>query len=108
MLTKGACRRAEAPSSNTQIPNKSHTSKFQAGPLRASSVLIDWDLEFPWGLDVEIWDFPLGLLGQSIDSFGQAKIKLGQAALAVGGENQTYFIITNINVGMMFLFLGHF
>ena len=50
----------------------------------------------------------LPLFGQGIDSFGKTKIKLGQAAFAVGRDNQTYFVVTNVDVWMMFLFLGHF
>jgi hypothetical protein len=48
------------------------------------------------------------LFGQGIDSFGKTKIKLGQTAFAVGRENQTHFVVTNVDVWMMFLFVGHF
>src|SRR4030095_15504228 len=48
------------------------------------------------------------LLGQSIDSFGKTKIKLGQSALTVGRENQMDFVVTNVDVWMVFFFLGHF
>jgi len=48
------------------------------------------------------------LLGERIDSFGKTKIKLGQAAFAVGRKNQTDFIVTNVDVWMVFFFVCHF
>src|SRR5438093_9565321 len=48
------------------------------------------------------------LFRQRIDSLGQTKIKLRQPAFAVRRDNQTDFVVTNIDVGVVFFFLGHF
>jgi hypothetical protein len=59
----------KAPSSNTQIPNKS-----------LSFLVKTWNLFGAWILGFEISD---RLFFQGIDSLGQIKIKLRQAAFAV-------------------------
>src|SRR6266513_5464772 len=50
------------------------------------------------------------LFRQRVDSFGQPKIKLSQSAFAMRRENQTHFVVTDVNVRMvLFIFrdLGH-
>ena len=48
------------------------------------------------------------LLGESVDSFREAEVELGQAALAVGRENQAHFVVANVDIGMVLFFFGHF
>ena len=47
-------------------------------------------------------------LGQRVDSLRQVEIEFGQTAFAVGGKNEAHFVVTDIDVGMMLLFLRHF
>jgi hypothetical protein len=92
MPTKGAS--LDGKSAKFQQP----TSKQIPKPLRgATPVFTVWDLEFLWSLFAygrirplaEMLGFEIvrQLFGQSVDSFGQTKIKLGQAAFAVSREN---------------------
>src|SRR5437870_2739222 len=48
------------------------------------------------------------LLGQSVDSLREPEVELGQAALAVGRENQAHFVVADVDIGMVLFFFGHF
>jgi hypothetical protein len=48
------------------------------------------------------------LFRERVDPLGETEVQLGQSAFTVRGKNQAHFIVTDIDVGMMFLILGHF
>src|SRR6266571_6919795 len=48
------------------------------------------------------------LFRERVDPFRQREIQLGEATLAVSGKNQPHFVVTDIDVGMMFLLLSYF
>src|SRR5438270_7663533 len=53
-------------------------------------------------------DWPKALLRESVDSFSQRKIEIGQTAFAVGGKNETHLVIANVNVVMVLLLVRYF
>ena len=104
MRTKDACFETEARNPKIQIPNKPQTSKPQIHATQSAlaNLLgfgISWRLRF--GASNR-------LFRQRIDSFGQTKIKLCQPAFAVRRDNEADFVVTNVDIGMVFFFLGHF
>src|SRR5581483_3512741 len=51
---------------------------------------------------------PEWLFRQRVDSLGEIKIQFSQSAFAVRGKHQAHFVVTNVDVWVMFLFLRHF
>src|SRR6266496_1260686 len=105
MLTKDDSHRRKL-----QIPNfKSQTNLKRPNPksrsARRDRAFNAWKFFGAWILGFGISH---RLFRERIDSLRQTKIKLGQPAFAMRRENQTHFVVTNLNVRMMFFFLGHF
>ena len=48
------------------------------------------------------------LFRERVDSLREPEVELGQAALAVGRENQAHFVVANVDIGMVLFFFGHF